>query len=476
MNDFTVDLPQIFENRVTLSEMGGIADGVTSNTQIFQNAIEKLSKMGGGHLVVPAGIWLTGPICLKSGIDLHLEEGSIILFDKNQEEYPLRIVNYEGQKRIRACSPLYAEHETDISVTGSGVIDGNGHLWRMAKEFKFTPREWKAKTASSPKTFFETEEGQVWFPTESAFAGAKRGEPDLEGTDKAKEEEILSQERFYYDYYRPVLVSFVDCERVLLKGVRFQNSPAWNIHPLFCRHFTMDQVYVHNEASAQNGDGLDLESCKFAEITNCIFDVGDDAICMKSGKNAPARKIAIPTEYVRISGCKVIRGHGGFVIGSEMSRGVRNVTVENCTFIGTDIGLRFKSAMGRGGVVENITVKNIQMLRIPAEAIIFTMGYQLYQLPGENTEKDRKTDPEDIPVFQNIEISGITACGAAIGLRVEGLGNHTIHDIAIKNSLLQADKTYEVSGAERIWLENVWFVGKGKQKIYYEKIDCGEME
>ena len=146
---------------------------------------------------------------------------------------------------------------------------------------------------------------------------------------------------------------------MLIQGVTLKNSPAWNIHPLYCRNFTLEDAIVKNKFSAQNGDGIDLESCQNCEISRTIFEVGDDGICIKSGKNREARQKKIPTKNVWIHDCKVYDAHGGFVVGSEMSRGVENILVENCVFIGTDIGIRFKSALGRGGIVQNITIKNI---------------------------------------------------------------------------------------------------------------------
>lgn len=461
MRNWTAEKPVIPDYWVTLTDFGGIGDGLCSNTQAFASGIAALSEAGGGHLLVPAGIWLTGPIELKSGIDLHLEEGALVLFDKNKEEYPLYIADYEGVKCIRAKSPIGAEEAHDISITGKGVIDGNGHLWRMAKQFKFTPREWEARKKSSPDTVIDTKEGEVWFPTKSAFDGAMRQEADLETVGAVR---ALEEAAPYYDYYRPCMVNLVGCDRVLLEGVTFRNSPAWNVHPLFCRNLTIRHAIIHNEAYAQNGDGLDVESCSQVEIHDTVFDVGDDAICMKSGKNGEARKIAVPTEKVWIHDCKVLRGHGGFVIGSEMSRGVRDVEVENCTFMGTDIGLRFKSALGRGGVVENIRIKGIQMLRIPGEAIVFTMGYTMRKLDGTTPYEGVKVSKEDVPEFRNFEISHINVLEAKTGLKIEGLDEMPVHDIHLEQISIGCEAAAVLHNAENISLKDVCFVQTGTGK------------
>lgn len=472
MNTWKAELPVIKENRVKLADFGGVGDGLTSNTAAFEKAIKALVDQGGGHLVVTPGVWLTGPICLRSGIDLHLEEGALILFDKNKEEYPLYISDYEGMKAIRARSPIWAEGERDISITGSGVIDGNGHLWRVAKQFKFTPKEWEARLASSPDTWYEGDEGQIWFPTRSAFEGARRQEPDL---NEIGEEAALLEAAPYYDYYRPCMVNLFHCERVLLEGVTFKNSPAWNVHPLFCQDITIRKVFIHNDAYAQNGDGLDLESCCRALIEDTVFDVGDDAICIKSGKNAVARKTPGPTKQVLIRNCKVLRGHGGFVIGSEMSRGVRDVDVENCTFMGTDIGLRFKSALGRGGLVENIRIKNIQMLNIPGEAILFNMGYSLCKLSKDRRMDGYMTCKEDIPEFRNFHISGVTAHNAEAGIKIQGLAEMPIHDITIEDSTFLCRKAAMLKDGENIFLKNVRFVNaETKEGLFVEQKNLTE--
>ena len=180
----------------------------------------------------------------------------------------------------------------------------------------------------------------------------------------------------YRLFLRPVLVGLYNCTNVLLEGVTFQNSPAWNIHLFECEHVNVREVNVRNPWFSQNGDGIDLEACRYAVIEDCTFDVGDDAICMKSGKNEQGRRRGKPLEHVTIRGCTVYHGHGGFVIGSEMSGGVRHVTVENCTFIGTDVGLRFKSLRGRGGVVEHIAIRGVHMKDIAGPAISFNLFYE----------------------------------------------------------------------------------------------------
>jgi len=457
MKDFMVELPEIPEREYNIKDFGAVNGGTKSNTKEINAAISSANAEGGGKVVIPAGIWLTGPIELKSNINLHLEAGAVLLFDKNEEEYPLYISNFEGTECIRAKSPITAKNASNIAITGMGTIDGNGQLWRPIKQFKMTQVQWNALLKKSDYVVTE-KDGQIWLPTGTSFDGwnmSKLKSPELENPDTAQK---------YWDFFRPVMVRLYKCDHILIENVTLQNSPAWNLHPCFCRHVTIKNAKIRNPYYAQNGDGLDLESCRYAEITGTTFDVGDDAICLKSGKGRKAREIKAPTEYVRISNCTVYHGHGGFVIGSEMSRGIRNVEVKNCTFIGTDVGIRFKSAIGRGGIVEDITLDGIQMMNIEKEAIIFTMKYVLGY-----SESDEKTDAimaDDIPYFRNITMRNITCNGAEYGLKAEGIdlsafkiigetsGQPVIDNIVIENSTIMADIKEKIDNCGKIIYRN----------------------
>ena len=248
------------------------------------------------------------------------------------------------------------------------------------------------------------------------------------------------------DFMRPVMVSLISCKKVLLDGPTFQNSPAWNLHPLMCEDVTLRNLNVRNPWFSQNGDGLDLESCKNAVVYDNIFDVGDDAICFKSGKDKDGRDRGIPTENVIVKNNVVYHGHGGFVVGSEMSGGVKNVHVSNCMFMGTDIGLRFKSTRGRGGVVENIWISNIDMINIPTEAISFNLFYGgnspvLEADQKASTEaRDEKLVPvtEETPSFKNIYMKNINVAGADKALVLQGLPEMNLQNVSLENATLKA--------------------------------------
>lgn len=453
MKTVDVKLPEIPEKRFLITEYGAVPNGKASNTKAIAAAIEAAAQAGGGTVVIPPGVWLTGPIELKSNINLHAERGALVYFDKNPEEYQVFLADYEGQPRIRTVSPIHAREAENIAITGQGIFDGNGQLWRPLKEVKVTKKQWQQCLKKSPHVV-SGNEGGIWMPTESIYQGAVEGEPDVLSPDVDMEEALRIASK-HYDYYRPVMVSIVKCDRVLIEGVTIQNSPAWNVHPLFTTNLTIRNANIRNPYYAQNGDGLDLESCSKVHIHDVQFDVGDDAICMKSGKNAVARKIPVPTEDVYIHNCVVYHGHGGFVVGSEMSRGVRRVTVENCTFVGTDVGIRFKSALGRGGVVEDIDLSNIYMADIVNEAIIFTMGYVLSNSNGTEDANPTEALREDVPEFKNVRMKNINCMGAKQAIKIEGLEQLPIHDLTVEDSYFKAEKGYTESFAENILLKNV---------------------
>ena len=455
--NFEVKKPEFKDAIYNILDYGAKSDNDFNNRLAIQKAIDECNKNGGGTVLVPNGFYITGPIEIKSNVNIHLEAGAYIKFLKSKEEYPLIWTEYEGIKRIRCKSPISAKNAINIAITGKGIIDGNGGLWRGVKEFKVTKKQWDKLLEKSSYTI-KGNDGLIWCPTETYYNGVIKGEPDY---NLANALEIASE---CYDNYRPVLVSLIECDKVLIEGVTLMNSPAWNLHPLYCTNFTLKDAQIKNPSFAQNGDGLDLESCKNCEIVNTDFSVGDDGICVKSGKNREARKRAFPTENVWIHDCRVYDAHGGFVVGSEMSRGVKNVLVENCSFSGTDIGIRFKSAYGRGGVVEDITIKNIAMNNIVNEAIIFTMGY-IFTTIEDNKDNSSKYDMDDIPEFKNIYMDNLTCNSSKVALKILGLPEKKIHDITLKNSKINAKSDLNLTLCENIKLVNT----KINDKLYKEE-------
>lgn len=447
-----VTAPVIPDNQVNLKDFGAVGDGITLNTEAFAKAIDALVQKGGGKLVVPQGVWHTGPIVLKSHVNLHLNAGAVILFAADETLYPLIDTSFEGLDTRRCQSPLSANGATDIAITGKGVIDGNGQYWRPVKKGKVTENHWKELLAIPGSQ--EMKPG-YWVPSAGYAKGEQGANMNVPNAKTDAEWNVIKR------FVRPVMVSLVKCKNVHLKGVIFQNSPAWNLHPLMCENVIVEDVLVRNPSFAQNGDALDLESCKNALIINSRFDAGDDGICIKSGKDADGRRRGIPCENVVVKGCTVFAGHGGFVVGSEMSGGVKNILVDQCQFLGTDVGLRFKSTRGRGGIVENIYIKNISMTDIKTDAITFNMYYggkSVAEMLADGDNPDNVTKMpvnEETPIFRNIDIKNIICNGAGRAMEFNGLPEMPIDGISLKDITILAKKDAVFTNCQNITKKNV---------------------
>ena len=447
-----VRVPQFPDRTVNLRDFGAVGDGIALNTEAFAKAIDALSRQGGGKLVVPAGVWHTGPVVLKSNINLHLEMGAVILFAADESLYPIVSTSFEGLDTRRCQSPLYANGCENIAITGRGVIDGNGQYWRPVKRGKMTDSQWKEVLSRPGGVAVRSD---YWVPSQSYADAEKTANMNVPKAETEAEWNAIKR------FLRPVMVSLVGCKNVLLQGVIFQNSPAWNLHPLMCENIIIDNVLARNPAYAQNGDALDLESCRNALIVNSKFDAGDDGICIKSGKDKDGRRRARPCENVVVDGCTVFAGHGGFVVGSEMSGGVRNILVKSCQFLGTDVGLRFKSTRGRGGIVENIFIHNVSMTDIKTDAITFNMYYggkSVAEMLADGDNPDNTTKApvtEETPIFRNIDIQDIVCNGAGRAMEFNGLPEMPIQGINLKNIVITAKRDATFTNAENITKQNV---------------------
>ncbi|WP_289073972.1 glycoside hydrolase family 28 protein [uncultured Bacteroides sp.] len=448
-----VEQPVFPEYSVNITDFGAVADGKTLNTEAINNAIKDVNSKGGGKVVIPAGLWLTGPIELKSNVNLYTEQNSLILFTDDFNAYPILETSFEGLETRRCQSPISAWNAENIAITGYGVFDGSGDSWRPVKKGKMTASQWKSLLASGGVV-----ENDVWYPTAGSLKGAKACK-EFNNPEGIETDEEWNEIR---PWLRPVLLNIVKSKKVLLEGVTFKNSPSWCLHPLSCEHITIKDVKVFNPWYSQNGDALDLESCNYALIINNVFDAGDDAICIKSGKDEDGRKRGEPCQNVIVKNNVVLHGHGGFVVGSEMSGGVKNIYVSDCTFLGTDVGLRFKSTRGRGGVVENIHIHNINMIDIPHEALLFDLFYG-GKGAGEETEEEliarMKTAippvTEETPAFRDIYISGITANGVGRAMFFNGLPEMPIRNIDIKGvQITNAKAGIVISQAENVTIDN----------------------
>lgn len=454
--------PVIPDLRVSVKDFGGVGDGVTLNTEAFAKAMKHLSDKGGGHLDVPAGIWLTGPIEILSNCDLHVTPNAVIIFDPDRDLYPIIQTVFEGLDTRRCESPVHAEGARNISITGGGVLDGSGEAWRMVKKSKLTDGEWRKLVASGG---IVSRDGRIWYPDEGFEKATMFSNMNVPSVDLTEEQwnEIKS-------FLRPNMVSLRNCENVLLEDCSFQNSPCWNVHPLMCKNLIVNRINIRNPYYSQNGDAIDVDSCENVLITNSTFDAGDDGICIKSGKDADGRRRARPCKNLIVDNCTVFHGHGGFTVGSEMSGGVENIKVSNCRFLGTDVGLRFKSKRGRGGVVKNIYINDIYMKDILADAILFDLFYGGKSAVEAAAEKDETVNVPAVPVdettpeFRDIYISNVCCNGASKAMLFNGLPEMPVTNINVSDCTITADEGITLRNSQDITFKNV--------KCYPEKGDA----
>lgn len=390
--------------RVDMAVAGAKQDGTTLNTALINSTINRLNAKGGGTLFFPAGKYLTGAIKLKSNITIELEAGATLLFSDNFDDYlPFVEMRHEGVL-MKSFSPLiYAVDAENITIKGEGTINGQGKKWW--DEFYRVIEDLKTNGIHDFNKY-----QPMWDKANDAKALYA----------ETNEDYVSSMQR---RFFRPPFIQPVRCKNIKIQGITIINSPFWTVNPEFCENVTVDGVTIANPLSP-NTDGINPESCRYVHISNCHISVGDDCITLKSGRDLQARKLGMADENITITNCTMLAGHGGVVIGSEMSGGVKKVTISNCVFDGTDRGIRIKSTRGRGGVVEDIQVSNIVMKNIKEEAITLDLLYS--KMPVEPLT-------ERTPIFRNINISNVTGSDVLIPIKIRGLEESPISNITFTN-------------------------------------------
>lgn len=391
------------------------------NQKAINKAIEKCSKAGGGKVIIPAGEYLTGAIRLESNVNLEIQKGAKVIFAFQPELYPNVITRWEGLDCINYSPCIYAYKAQNIAITGEGTIDGNGSndtWWQWCGAKKYGYEEGK------------TVECQNHIP----YKGIEKYEKNAEGKalsnrqalQKMMDDGVPTDQRVFGMGHglRPQLVNFVNCENILIEGVKMVNSPFWVMHPLFSKNITVRKVTVINEGP--NGDGCDPESCEDVLIEDCIFHTGDDCIAIKSGRNADGHRTPIPSQNIIVRGCSMEDGHGGLVLGSETSAGVKNVFAENCKMDSPNLDrvLRIKTNSCRGGVTENIYMRNVTVGQCKEAVMRINLNYE----PRENSPRGF------IPVVRNVYMSNVTSQKSKYGVRIDGLEDQSqIYNVNIEN-------------------------------------------
>lgn len=417
-----------------ITDYGAVGDGRTKNTAAFQKAIEACNQGGGGRVVVPMGTFLTGAIYLKSNVNLHLADSTTILFSRDSSDYPMVFTRWEGMECMNYSSFIYAYGEENIAITGNGTLDGNAnndYWWWWCGAKKFGWKEGMGKQTLARNTLHEM-----------------------------MHEEVDPKKRVFGDghFLRPNFIQPYKCKNVVIADVKMINSPMWNINPVLCENVTVDQVKIITHGP--NNDGCDPEASKNVLISNCYFDTGDDCIAIKSGRDEDGRNIGRPAENHIIENCIMKDGHGGVVIGSEIAGGAKNIFAINCTMDSPNLDrvLRIKTSSSRGGIIENIFMKDVKVGTFKEAAVKCNM---FYEKPGQH-----------IPTIRNVWVENLVVeKGGQHALMVAAYPGSPVTNLRMVNCDINGIKEpFKVDYVKNLVFENVSINGKiveapaGKQK------------
>ncbi len=407
-----ITLPEFPDKEFNITDYGAVSDTGVINTKAIADAIEACHKAGGGTVKIPPGRWFTGAIHLKSNVNLNIEKGAEVLFSSNPEDYlPVVFTRWEGIECYNYSPLVYAKDCQNIAITGKGSFNGQGKPWHPWKKLQ------------KAQELYDTEFNKI--PVEERIYGSPEAA------------------------LRPQMIQLLNCEKVLLEDYTSGNSPFWNNHLVYCSSVTVRNIRLVNDPNAPNSDGINFDSCNGVHVSGVHAKVGDDAICIKSGMNEDGWRVGKPCQNILIEDCYVEHGHGGIVFGSDTSGGVENIYIRNCTYDGTDIGIRMKSMRGRGGYVKNIYAENINMKDIKDQAIKINMFY------GASSAKNRSEIP---PTFKNIHIRNITCKGAKEAINIKGLPEKAAERIFIENVNINAKYGFYADNMANSLLRNVTII------------------
>lgn len=437
---FKIKLPTFPDRTFNIVDRGAVGDGVFKNTQIINSAIQECSEAGGGTVAVPAGIFVTGPITMASHVNLHLEAGAVILFSADLEDYPLE---FSSSGKASMPSLINGSDLVDVAITGYGVINGNGDKWRPVKKEKRTEKQWKELVKSGGEL---SDDEKMWFPQKGTQAAInlKKGLKESKMTRDDWEKVRLT--------LRSYTLNVEETKNMLVEGITLMNSPHITNMLRGIDGLVMHDVKVLNEWWYQNADGLDISRCRNVLLYNCTVNTGDDGICMKSsGKKEGEFQL----ENIVIKDCKVFHGHGGFVIGSNTDGGMNNIYVKNLSCSLTDIGLRFKSDVTRGGKVTNVFIEDVYLTNLIGEAISFNLDYKDNAAIPVNIDASKFLAPD----FDGLHFKNIYCYGAEKAVVLGGVNSDLkVKNVTFENMLLQTRAGFEAIRSEGISLDNVTVV------------------
>ncbi|WP_140484923.1 glycoside hydrolase family 28 protein [Flavobacterium sp. GSA192] len=426
----SVVVPVFVNKNYSIVDYGAKSGGLINNSEAFKKAIEACAKNGGGKVVIPSGKFLTGPIHLDNNVNLHLEAGAEILFSTKSSDYPLVRTSFEGTELMNHSPLIYAYNKKNVAVTGKGILNGqadndNWWYWCGAKQYGWA--EGRGNQNDPQNRIRLVESGEQNVPVDERIYG--------EGS-----------------YLRPNFIEFFGCTDALIKDVKIINAPFWVIHPMKSTNVTVDGVTV--ESHGPNNDGCDPEYSKNVIIKNCTFNSGDDCIAIKAGKDGDGRRVAMKSENIIVKDCKMLDGHGGVVMGSEMTGGIKNVFVENCAMDSPNLdrAIRIKSNSRRGGIVENVFVRNIKVGQVKEAVLRINMFYNVY---GNQTGNY-------IPQVKNVILENVKVKnGGKYGVLAQGYKELPIENVLLKNVTIEkVGEAYSIDNVKNIQFINTYINGK----------------
>lgn len=427
----SIIVPQFPDKTFDITDFGAVSDGTTNNSEAIKKAIDNCHNSGGGKVIIPSGKFLTGPIYIKSNVNLHLEEGAEVLFSTNTKDYlPVVHTSYEGQELMNYSPLIYAYKEKNIAVTGKGTFNGqasNDNWWAWCGKDVY------GYTEGEPRQQDEHNLPRLWTMSDNNTPVSER---------------VFGEGH----QLRPQFMQPFECENILIQGVTFTNAPFWVVHPIKSNHVTVDGITV--KSHGPNNDGCDPEYAKNVLIKNCVFDTGDDCIAIKSGRNNDGRQVNIPSENIVVENCDMKDGHGGVVMGSEISAGVRNVYVRNCKMDSPELdrAIRIKTNTLRGGFVENVYVKNVQVGQVKEAVLKINTYYGTYA----------NQEGVYMPTIKNIHLEDITVeNGGKYGVLIKGRPESFVKNVTLTNVHIKGAKTdLSVENSEPITFKNTTINGK----------------
>ena len=457
----SIRVPQFADKAYVITKYGAKATNTAAqNQKAIQKTIDLCSKKGGGRVVIPAGqTFLTGAITLKDGVNLHVEEGAVLEFAFEPELYPIVETSWEGLECFNLSPCVYAFKAKDIAITGKGTIDGGGS--------NDTWWPWNG----NPR--FGWKEGMISQRIESRPRLLKNGE---DGIPMYNEKGERSPERVFgpKDGLRPQLVSFNKCEGILLEDITLLRSPFWVIHPLHSTDITVRRVKMINDGP--NGDGCDPECCDRVLIEDCFFNTGDDCIAIKSGRNRDGRERNMPSKNIIIRRCEMKNGHGGVVVGSEISGGCQNVFAHDCVMDSPELErvLRIKTNSCRGGIIENINMRNIKVGVCKESVLKINLDYE----PKEVCCRG------NFPTVRNIYMENVTSEQSKYGVQIIGLEEDTyVYDVTVKDCHFNGvkDGNFQSGKTRNITFDNLFVNGslsllEAPYQHYSEWLTYSEMQ